>query len=91
MYQPLTITIAPAVAPLWHATLPAAGGDEPGVGAGLGDSPGLADGVATTWVGVATSGDGDCAARDPREAPTPQALTQRTRRARPASLPILEG
>lgn len=95
MYQPLTITIGPVLAPPWQATSPAVEGAELGVGGELGDSAGLADGVATTWVGLATcgdgDGDGDRAARDPREAPMPQALTQRIRRARPASLSTLEG
>jgi hypothetical protein len=85
------MTIDPRLAPPWHTTSATGAG----VGGGLGDSAGLGDGLSAIAVGIAVPcealGDGDRAASDPRDAPSPQALTQKITSAMPASRPILEG
>jgi hypothetical protein len=85
------MTIDPRLAPPWHTTSATGAG----VGGGLGDTAGLGDGLSAIVVGIEVAceelGDGDRAASDPCDAPTPHALTQKITSARPASRPILEG
>jgi hypothetical protein len=94
MYHPLTSTIAPALAPPWQTTSCEFDGEgvELGVGAGLGDSAGLAATTVGSAVACAWLGDGERAtASQPCEAPTPHALAHKITSARPASRTILEG